>query len=70
MGRRSKHNDHRPIFYSLKEGIRTKELLVEMMSKNTGQKPAKVRDDMERDYWMNAKEAVEYGIVDGVIEKA
>lgn len=55
---------------SLKEGIRTKELLVEMMSKNTGQKPAKVRDDMERDYWMNAKEAVEYGIVDGVIEKA
>lgn len=55
---------------SLKEGIRTKELLVEIMAKNTGQKPAKVRDDMERDFWMNAKEAVDYGIIDGVIEKA
>lgn len=55
---------------SLKEGIRTKEQLVEIMSKATGQKKEKVRADMERDYWMNAKEAVEYGIVDGVIEKA
>ena len=55
---------------SLKEGIRTKELLVEIMAKNTSQKIAKVKADMERDYWMDAKEAVAYGIVDGVIEKA
>lgn len=55
---------------SLKEGIRIKELLIEMMSKSTGQKPAKVRTDMERDYWMNAKEAVEYGVADKIIEKA
>jgi ATP-dependent Clp protease protease subunit len=55
---------------SLKEGIRTKELLVELMAKNTGQKVAKVRADMERDFWMNAKEAVNYGIIDGIIEKA
>lgn len=55
---------------SLKEGIRTKELLVDIMAKSTGQKTAKVRADMERDYWMDAKEAVAYGIVDGVIEKA
>lgn len=55
---------------SLKEGIRTKELLVELMAKNTGQKVAKIRADMERDFWMNAKEAVNYGIIDGIIEKA
>ncbi|HET9411369.1 MAG TPA: ATP-dependent Clp protease proteolytic subunit [Candidatus Saccharimonadales bacterium] len=55
---------------SLKEGIRTKELLVEIMAKNTGQKPAKIKDDMERDYWMVASEAVKYGIIDGVIDKA
>ncbi|HSW81036.1 MAG TPA: ATP-dependent Clp protease proteolytic subunit [Candidatus Saccharimonas sp.] len=55
---------------SLKEGIRTKELLVEIMAKNTGQKPAKVRADMERDFWMTAKEAVGYGVVDGIIEKS
>ncbi|HKX73006.1 MAG TPA: ATP-dependent Clp protease proteolytic subunit [Candidatus Saccharimonadales bacterium] len=55
---------------SLKEGIRTKELLVDLMTKYTGQKRDKIRNDMERDFWMNAKEAAEYGIVDGIIEKA
>lgn len=55
---------------TLKEGLRTKELLVDLMAKNTGQKPAKVRTDMERDYWMDAKEAVDYGIVDAIITKA
>lgn len=55
---------------SLKEGIRTKELLIDLMTKYTGQKRDKVRNDMERDLWMNAKEAVDYGIVDGIIEKA
>jgi ATP-dependent Clp protease protease subunit len=55
---------------SLKEGIRTKELLVDLMAKYTGQKRDKLRNDMERDYWMIADEAVKYGIVDKVIEKA
>lgn len=55
---------------SLKEGIRTKELLIDLMTKYTGQKRDKVRNDMERDLWMTAVEAENYGIVDGVIEKA
>lgn len=55
---------------SLKEGIRTKELLIELMMKYTGQKKDKVRSDMERDFWMDAKEAVDYGIVDSIIQKA
>jgi len=27
------------------------------------------RKDFDRDYWMNAKEAIEYGIVDQIVEK-
>jgi ATP-dependent Clp protease protease subunit len=51
----------------LKESLRLKHLLEEIMAKNTGQKPAKIHEDMERDRWMTAKEAKTYGIVDGVI---
>lgn len=54
---------------SLREVVRIKEELSEIMAKNTGQKLAKVKADMERDYWMSAKEAIEYGIVDEVIGK-
>lgn len=55
---------------SLREGLRLKELLASIIAKNTGQKLAKIKDDMERDYWMTAQEAVKYGLVDDVIEKA
>lgn len=54
----------------LKEGLKLKELLSSILAKNTGQKIAKVKDDMERDYWMDAKEAAKYGIVDEVIKQA
>jgi ATP-dependent Clp protease protease subunit len=37
------------------------------MAKNTGQKLEKVKDDMERDFWMSATDAKKYGIVDTVI---
>ena len=52
---------------SLREGVRLKELLIDIMTKATGQKRAKVKEDMERDYWMNAAEAVEYRLVDQVL---
>lgn len=55
---------------SLKEGIRTKQKLVDLMAQYTGQKKDKVAADMERDLWMNAEEALKYGIVDKIIEKA
>ena len=42
--------------------------LDEIIAKHTGQPPEKVRQDTERDYFMSAKEAMEYGIVDQVIE--
>lgn len=53
----------------LKEGLRLKKLLNEILAKNTGQTLKRVTADAERDYWMDAKEAVKYGVADEVIEK-
>ena len=44
---------------SLKEAIELKERLAAMMAKNTGQKLAKVKADMERDFWMSAEQLYE-----------
>jgi ATP-dependent Clp protease protease subunit len=52
---------------SLKETIRLKKLLNEIMAKNTGQKLSKVEVDAERDFWMTADEAVAYGVADKII---
>lgn len=51
----------------LREGLRMKKLLNEIMAKNTGQTMKKIESDMERDLWMSADEAKKYGIVDKVI---
>ncbi|HEX9153575.1 MAG TPA: ATP-dependent Clp protease proteolytic subunit [Candidatus Saccharimonadales bacterium] len=53
----------------LKEGLRLKQKLVEIMAASSGQKIEKIKDDMERDYWMTAQEAQKYGLVDKVIVK-
>ena len=55
---------------SLREALELKERLAGLLAKNTGQKLAKVKTDMERDFWMGAEQAKEYGIVDNVITKA
>ncbi len=52
----------------LRESLRIKKLLEEIMAKNTGQKPERIHEDMERDRWMTAGEALKYGIVDKVID--
>jgi ATP-dependent Clp protease protease subunit len=46
-----------------------KELGARILAENCGQTFEKVMKDFDRDYWMDAKESVDYGIVDGVIEK-
>jgi len=55
---------------TLKEGLFLKKKLNEILAKNTGQKLAKIEKDAERDFWMSAEEAKQYGIIDQVIEKA
>ncbi len=52
----------------LRESLRVKKLLEEIMAQNTGQKIKQIHEDMERDRWMDAKEAQQYGLVDKVIE--
>jgi ATP-dependent Clp protease, protease subunit len=51
----------------LRESLRIKRLLEDIMAKNTGQKADRIHEDMERDKWLTAKEAKEYGIVDAII---
>jgi len=53
----------------LREGLRMKKLLNEIMAKNTGQTLKKIETDMERDFWMSAEEAKKYGLVDKVINR-
>ncbi len=55
---------------SAKRIIKMREKLNQIMSKNTGQKVSKIALDVERDYFMESDEAVNYGIIDGVITKA
>lgn len=53
----------------LRETIRLKQLLNEILAKNTGQTIKKIETDVERDFWMTAEEAKKYGIVDDIIDK-
>ena len=53
----------------MKETLEVQEMLAKIMAKNTGQKLAKVKSDMERDYWMTPDEAVKYGLIDKVLTK-
>lgn len=51
-----------------KEIIRIKNKITEILSKHTGQPYDKIEKDTDRDYYMTAYEAKEYGIVDEVLE--
>lgn len=48
---------------------KTKEMLSHLIADNCGQEYEKVLADMERDYWMDAKSALEYGIADKIMTK-
>ncbi|MDR2790810.1 MAG: ATP-dependent Clp endopeptidase proteolytic subunit ClpP [Campylobacteraceae bacterium] len=53
-----------------KEILRLKETLNGILAKNTGQKEAKIAKDTDRDFFMSAHEAKEYGLIDKVLEKS
>ena len=48
---------------------KTKEMGAKILAANCGQTFEKVMKDFDRDYWMDAKESMAYGIVDGVVDK-
>lgn len=51
-----------------REILRLKEMLTDMLVKKTGQPKARVSKDTDRDYYMSAKEAVDYGLIDKVLK--
>ena len=48
--------------------LKSKKKLNEMLAANTGKSLEVIERDTERDFYMSAKEALEYGIIDNVIE--
>lgn len=48
---------------------RVKELGARILAENCGKTVDQILRDFDRDYWMDAKEAVEYGIVDKIVDK-
>ena len=50
-----------------REIMRIRELMEKMLAADTGQTPEKVSRDIERDKYLTAQEAVEYGIVDDIL---
>jgi ATP-dependent Clp protease protease subunit len=50
-----------------KEVLRLREILNEILSKHTGQPKEKIKQDTERDFYMSAEEALEYGLIDKIL---
>lgn len=49
------------------EVLKDKKLLIEILSRHTGQDPEKIARETERDRYMNAREALDYGLVDEIL---
>ena len=50
-----------------REIVRIKGVLNELIAKHTGQPIERIERDTDRDYFLNPQEAVEYGLIDGII---
>ncbi|MBE5730533.1 MAG: ATP-dependent Clp endopeptidase proteolytic subunit ClpP [Clostridiales bacterium] len=49
--------------------MRTKEKMIKILSDNSGQPIEKVTRDVDRDYYMSAEEALNYGLIDAIYDK-
>ncbi len=52
---------------AVEEGLRIKDMTIDIMTERTGQKRSQVELDMDRDKWLTAEEALKYGIIDKII---
>lgn len=50
------------------EILRLRKQLNQILASHTGQPEEKIRDDTERDYWLTAEDAVEYGLIDKMLD--
>ena len=57
------------IVIAAKEVMRLDELIRSIIVKHTGQAMDKVQHDTDRDFYLNANQAIEYGLIDQVLEK-
>jgi ATP-dependent Clp protease protease subunit len=76
----SKNLMHQPLLAGVLEGqatdleiearemLRLREILYNIYAEQTGQPAAKIAEDCERNKWLNAKEMVEYGLADKILE--
>ena len=64
------HGSPSDIDIQAKEILRYKALLNEILAQHTGQPVEKVQQDTDRDFYMSAGEAMEYGVIDEVLERA
>ncbi len=53
----------------MKEILKIKDMSARILAENTGQPVERILQDFDRDYWMDAHESVQYGIVDAIIER-
>jgi len=53
-----------------KEILRLRARLYDILAKHTGQSPEKVEKDCDRNLWLDATEAIEYGLADRILQKA
>ena len=49
--------------------LKTRERINKIISKTTGKSIEQVQKDTERDHYMTAEEALEYGLIDGIMDK-
>lgn len=56
------------LLIQVNEGVRLKELLLDIFVQRTGQERETIERDLDRDIYMSAQQAVDYGLVDGVLE--
>ncbi|MDR2841969.1 MAG: ATP-dependent Clp protease proteolytic subunit [Spirochaetaceae bacterium] len=63
------HGQARDIGIQAKEILRLKKLTIDYFTKHTGKDAGKIAQDMERDFYMSAQDAVDYGIADKILER-
>ena len=52
------------------EILRLRATLYDILAKHTGQSPEKIEKDCDHNLWLDAKEAINYGLVDRILQKA
>jgi|TARA_B110000438_G_scaffold298260_1_gene346154 ATP-dependent Clp protease protease subunit len=62
------HGTASDIEIQAKEILSTKERLTQILSKHTGQESDQIKEDIDRDRFMSAEEAVSYGLIDQILE--